>query len=127
MTKRKFEIKNDIDFGSLRNIVPDTSVLVHGKLSSLIGEGKIKDARIIVPQTVLDELQAQASRGKETGFEGLDEIKRIREIGKDKGIRLEFTGTRPTLEEIQLAKKGRLDAIIRDFASKEKATLVTGD
>ncbi len=127
MKKRKFKIENKADFSSIRNIVPDTSVLVRGKLSALIEEGKVKDARIIVPQTVLDELQAQASRGRETGFEGLDEIKRIRDKGKDKGIVLEFTGTRPTLEEIQLAKKGRLDAIIRDYAAKEKATLVTGD
>ena len=125
--KRKFVIENKVDFGSLKNIVPDTSVLVHGKLSGLIGEGKIRDARIVIPQTVLDELQAQASRGRETGFEGLDEIKRIRELGKGRGIKLEFTGTRPTLEEIQLAKKGRLDAIIRDVAAKQKATLVTCD
>ena len=126
MRKRKL-LKNDIDFGSLRNIVPDTSVLVHGRLSSLISDGRIKDARVIIPQTVLDELQAQASRGRETGFEGLEEIKRIRELGKDKGVKLEFTGSRPTLEEIQLAKKGRLDAIIRDVAAKEKATLITCD
>jgi ATPase len=126
MKKRK-NIKSETDFRSLKNIVPDTSVLVHGRLSSLIEQGKIKDARIVIPQTVLDELQAQASRGREIGFEGLEEIKRVREIGKKKGIKLEFTGQRPTLEEIQLAKKGRLDAIIKDVAVKEKATLMTCD
>jgi len=126
MKRRKIQTE-DIDFGKLKTIVPDTSVLIHGKLSVLIEEGKIRDARIIIPHTVLDELQAQASRGRETGFEGLDEIKRIKELGKNRGIRLEFTGKRPTLEEIQLAKKGRLDAIIRDVAAKEKATLVTSD
>lgn len=128
--KRKIRIKKtekDIDFGSLKNIVPDTSILIHGRLSALIEEGRIKDARIIIPHTVLDELQAQASRGRETGFEGLDGIKRIRKLGKNRGIKLEFTGKRPTLEEIQLAKKGRLDAIIRDVAAKEKATLMTCD
>jgi len=127
MKKRKSNIKSETDFGSLRNIVPDTSVLVHGRLSGLIKEGKIKDARIVIPQTVLDELQAQASRGREIGFEGLEEIKRVRELGKTRGIKLEFTGQRPTLEEIQLAKKGRLDAIIKDVAVKENATLMTCD
>jgi ATPase len=126
MKKRK-QIKSETDYRSLKNIVPDTSVLVHGRLSSLIEEGKIRDARIIIPQTVLDELQAQASRGREIGFEGLEEIKRVREIGKKQGIKLEFTGKRPTLEEIQLAKKGRLDAIIKDAAVKENATLMTCD
>jgi ATPase len=125
--KKREEIKSETDFRSLKNIVPDTSVLVHGRLSSLIEEGKIRDARIVIPQTVLDELQAQASRGREIGFEGLEEIKRVRELGKKRGIKLEFTGQRPTLEEIQLAKKGRLDAIIKDAAVKEKATLMTCD
>jgi len=127
MKKIKSKIKSETDFGSLKNIVPDTSVLVHGRLSDLIEEGKIKDARIVIPQTVLDELQAQASRGRDIGFEGLEEIKRVRELGKSRGIKLEFTGQRPTLEEIQLAKKGRLDAIIKDVAVKEKATLMTCD
>jgi ATPase len=76
---------------------------------------------------VVDELQAQASRGKDIGFEGLEEIKRIREEGKNKGVKIEFTGERPTLEEIQLAKKGRIDALIRDVAAKENAILITSD
>jgi len=108
-------------------IVPDTSILVQGMLSRLIEDGTIKKVKIIIPRAVVDELQAQASRGKETGFKGLEEIKKIREAGRPKGIKVEFTGERPTLEEIQLAKKGRIDAIIRDVAAKEKAVLVTSD
>ncbi len=108
-------------------IVPDTSVLIQGKISKLLKEGKLKDARIIIPVMVLDELQAQASRSRDIGFEGLEEIKRIRELGKDKGIAISFTGRRPTMEEIQLAKKGRIDALIRDTAAREKAVLMTSD
>ncbi len=107
-------------------IVPDTSVLISGKISEMIKKGEIKKANIIIPKAVIDELQAQASRGREIGFEGLEEIKKIREIGK-KGIKIKFTGRRPTLEEIQLAKKGRIDALIRDVAVKEKAILFTSD
>ena len=108
-------------------IVPDTSVLIQGKLSGLIKEGKLKSCKIIIPQMALDELQSQASRGKEIGFEGLEEIKKIREVGKDKGIKIEFTGRRPTLEEINLAKKGRIDALIRDAAKEHNGTLLTAD
>ncbi|MBI4163595.1 MAG: Flp pilus assembly complex ATPase component TadA [Candidatus Aenigmarchaeota archaeon] len=108
-------------------IVPDTSILIQGKLSQMIREGKLTDAKIIIPVMVLDELQAQASRGKEIGFEGLEEIKKIRDAGKEKGIAISFTGRRPTMEEINLAKKGRIDALIRDVASEKKAKLLTSD
>ena len=110
-----------------KKIVPDTSVLISGTVSSLINEGKIKNARIIIPMVVLDELQAQASRGRDIGFSGLDEIKKIREAGEKHGVKIEFVGDRPTMEEIQLAKKGRIDALIRDVAKKEEGLLVTSD
>jgi ATPase len=110
-----------------KNIIPDTSVLVNGELSQLIKKEGLRGVRIVIPRTVVDELQAQASRGRETGFEGLEEIKRIRDLGRSRDINLEIVGKRPTLEEIQLARKGRLDAIIRDAAVKEKGILLTSD
>ncbi len=110
-----------------KTLVPDTSILIHGNLSKLIETGKIKKVKILIPKAVVDELQAQASRGREIGFKGLEEIKKIREIGKKREVKIEFRGERPTLEEIHLAKKGRIDAIIRDVAAKEKATLITSD
>lgn len=117
----KNEMKN------VKKIVPDTSVLVNGTLSNMINEGEVKKAKVIIPMAVVDELQAQASRHREIGFSGLSEIKKIRKVGEKKGIRLEFVGERPTMEEIQLAKKGRIDAIIRDVAKTENAMLVTSD
>jgi len=104
-------------------IVPDTSVLVQGILSEMMESKKIEDKRILIPRAAVDELQAQASRGRDIGFQGLEEIKKLRGLG----VIVEFTGTRPTLEEIQLARKGRIDAIIRDVAAKNKAVLVTCD
>lgn len=110
-------------------LIPDTSILIHGDLSELIKSGRIGAKRIVIPRAVVDELQAQASRGKETGFEGLEEIKKIRNAirNRNSDIKLEFVGDRPTLEEIQLAKKGRIDALIRDVAAKQQGMLVTSD
>ncbi|MFH1977728.1 MAG: PINc/VapC family ATPase [Candidatus Aenigmatarchaeota archaeon] len=108
-------------------VVPDTSILVKGLISQLIKDGKLEGKKIVIPNAALDELQAQASRGKQIGFDGLEEIKNIRKLGEKKNVILEFSGTRPTLEEIQLARKGRIDAIIRDVANKLKGTLITGD
>jgi len=111
----------------MKRIVPDTSVLIQGKITEMIKNKKLNNATLIIPVSVMDELQAQASRGKEIGFQGLEEIKKIRAVAKKFNIKIEFSGKRPTLEEIQLAKKGRIDAIIKDVARKEKATLLTGD
>jgi len=101
---------------------------VDGRLSKLIENGEVKSAEIVIPEMVLDELQAQANRGLEIGFDGLNEIKRLREIAKEnKNIKVSGVGRRPTAEEIKLAKKGRIDALIRDIAKEEDATLYTED
>ncbi|MBN2042393.1 MAG: Flp pilus assembly complex ATPase component TadA [Candidatus Aenigmarchaeota archaeon] len=108
-------------------IVPDTSVLINRKLSELIKSKELDGSRIIIPRFVIDELQAQASRGKDVGFRGLEEVKSLRESAKKNDISVSLDGRRPSLEEINLAKKGRIDALIRDFAVKENATLLTSD
>jgi len=108
-------------------IVPDTSIIVDGKMSQIIEEKRIK-ADIIIPEMVLDELQSQANRGLEIGFNGLNEIKKLREIAsRNKDIKVIGIGRRPTQEEIRLAKRGRIDALIRDVAKEENAILYTED
>jgi ATPase len=107
-------------------IVPDTSVIISGILSELIEKGEIK-GEVIIPEFVVEELRAQASRGREIGFKGLEEIKKIRELSEKKKINLTRTERRQTLEEIQLAKYGRIDALILDIARKENAILYTSD
>ncbi|MBU5689513.1 MAG: PINc/VapC family ATPase [Candidatus Aenigmatarchaeota archaeon] len=109
-------------------IVCDTSIIVDGKISKMLREDEFEDLKeIIIPRAVLDELQAQASKGKESGFLGLDELKNIRQLCADKKINIRFSGERPSLEDIKLAKGGRLDAIIRDVAKEENAVLLTAD
>ncbi|MCS7094812.1 MAG: PINc/VapC family ATPase [Thaumarchaeota archaeon] len=111
----------------LRRVVPDTSLLINRVLSRMIEGGELRDCEIIIPVPALDELQAQASRGRSEGFVGLEEIKRIREIGHTASVIVRFAGERPTLEEIRLARGGRIDALIRDVARRERAILYTSD
>lgn len=108
-------------------IIPDTSIIIDGKITELLEKGKLGDIELIVPTAVLDELQAQASKGKEQGFIGLNELKKIRKLCEGKKIRLRFTGDKPTIEDIKLARSGRLDALIRDVAKDENGTLMTAD
>lgn len=108
-------------------IIPDTSFIIHGKLVQLVKEKKRGEIEIIIPLAALDELQAQASKGKEPGFIGLEELKKLRELASKKKIKIRFTGERPSLEDIKLAHSGRIDAMIRDVAKNEKGTLYTCD
>lgn len=111
----------------LKKIICDTSIIIDGKISQLLEKSELKDVEIVIPLAVLDELQAQASKGKEPGFIGLDELKKLREICEKKKIKIRFAGERPSLEDIKLARSGRLDALIRDVAKTEDGTLYTAD
>ncbi|MCD6312610.1 MAG: hypothetical protein J7L79_02205 [Thaumarchaeota archaeon] len=111
----------------MEKIVPDTSVVINGALTRLIESKTPGECEVIVPLAVIDELQAQASKGREIGIRGLEELKKVREIAGDKGIRVRFSGERPSLDDIKLARSGRIDALIRDVAKAEQAKLYTSD
>ncbi len=111
----------------VEKIIADSSIIIDGKITELIEKGKLKDIELIIPHSVLDELQAQASKGREPGFVGLEELKKLREICEKKKIKMRFIGERPSFDDIKLARSGRLDAIIRDVAKSEDGTLYTAD
>ncbi|KSW12336.1 ATPase [Pyrodictium occultum] len=106
--------------------VPDTSVIVEGVVSKLISEGKIR-GKIIIHRAVIAELESQANKGRATGYAGLEEIRRLRELAEKGLIDLELAGQRPSLQEIRGAGIGAIDAIIRDYAYEAGATLITAD
>jgi ATPase len=111
-----------------KRFVLDTSIIIDGEITKMLEDGNIEQGSdIIIPLAVLDELQSQASTNKEHGFVGLEEIKKMREICIAKNINLRFVGQRPDLDDIRLAKHGRIDAIIKDVAMHESATLITAD
>ena len=105
----------------------DTSIIIDGEITKLIGSGSLKDCEIIIPVAVLDELQSQASQNKDYGFVGLEEIKKIRDLVQKNNIVLRFEGERPSMDDIKLARHGRIDAIIKDIAKKNNATFYTAD
>lgn len=108
-------------------LVPDTSVLVDGRITELLAAGDYPAARVIVPQAALAELEAQANRGHETGISGLDELAALQRMAKEGRITVEFTGRRPESEEIERAKTGAIDALIRDTAVELGGIYVTSD
>jgi ATPase len=119
------------------NIVPDTSVVVDGRVSEQIdadadpdsdavGEG-FAGGTVYVPEAVVGELEAQANDGRESGWDGLGELQRLADRHEDGTITVEYVGRRPAEVEQREAGEGRIDAIIRDLADEHDATLVTSD
>ncbi len=105
-------------------IVPDTSVIIDGRITELIKAGKLQKVDVIIPLAVLAELEHQANEGKEVGINGLNEIIELQELAKEGKIYIHFYGKYPTKEEIEFH---RIDAIIREIAEEIGATLFTSD
>ena len=110
----------------MKSYVTDTSVIIEGIVSKEVKEKKLEGV-IIIPNAVVAELEAQANKRKETGFLGLDELKKLQNLKKEKEIGLKFLGPRPTADQIRFAKSGEIDALVRQIAYDESATLITAD
>ncbi len=108
-------------------IVPDTSVIIDGRITSKLKAGEFKEAKVIIPEALVSELEAQANRGRETGFKGLEELKELSDMANKGEIRLEYAGKRPTLEQIKLASAGEIDSMIRQVAVENNAIFITSD
>ncbi len=108
-------------------IVPDTSVIIEGALRNQIEKGKLKGKEILLHEAVFAELEHQANQGRSTGLIGLDELKKIQESAEKTKVKLRICGKRPTGSEIRYAGTGEIDALIRQLAWDEDATLMTSD
>ncbi|WP_456475200.1 ATPase, T2SS/T4P/T4SS family [Candidatus Pyrohabitans sp.] len=103
-------------------LVPDTSVIIDGRITQLIKNKDYVGARVVVPEAVVAELEHQANQGKESGFNGLEELAQLREKAETGVITLEFYGTRPREHELRF-----IDDIIRNVAKETGGVLVTSD
>ncbi|GCF14230.1 ATPase [Haloarcula mannanilytica] len=118
-------------------IVPDTSVVIDGRVSDQVKADADPDtdvdgmgfagATVVVPEAVVGELEAQANDGRETGWEGLEELQTLVDLAEEGTIDVEYVGRRPDAIEKREAGEGQIDALIRDIAGDRDATLVTSD
>ncbi|WP_232687262.1 PINc/VapC family ATPase [Halobacterium zhouii] len=109
------------------NVVPDTSVVVDGRVSERVRDGEYAGVTIYVPEAVVGEVEAQANSGRETGWDALEELQRLADLADDGEIELHYVGDRAAEEDIQRASAGAIDAIIRDVADEYDAVFVTSD
>ncbi|KZX14096.1 PINc/VapC family ATPase [Methanobrevibacter filiformis] len=111
----------------LQRIVPDTSIIIECNLEEIIKEEGWNYPEVIIAEAVLAELEHQANKGLLTGITGLDNLTQLHKLQDSGFLSLSFRGRRPTNYDISLAKSGEIDALIRDIAKTESATLITGD
>jgi len=109
------------------NVVPDTSVVIDGRVSERVESGEFAGATVQVPEAVVAELEAQANDGIESGWNGLSELQRLAELGDEGTVELEYVGERPDAVERGHASEGEVDALIREIAADLDATFVTSD
>jgi len=111
----------------MSKIVADTSVIINGQLVAQIESGNVRNFEIIIPQSVLDELQSQASKKKEQGFIGLEKIKRLKLLSGSYGLNIVVSGSHTSFDCVKFASSGRIDALIVDMAKQNDAILYTSD
>jgi ATPase len=107
-------------------ILPDTSAVIDGRVSERV-EVDGFDGTVYVPEGVVGELEAQANDGRDSGWEGLEELQRLADLDDGGVITVEYVGRRPDAVEKREAGESEIDAIIRDLAAERAATLVTSD
>jgi ATPase len=107
------------------DILPDTSAVIDGRVSERVEAGGV-DA-VYVPEAVVGELEAQANDGRDSGWDGLEELQRLAGLADDGTITVEYVGRRPDAIEKRDAGEGEIDALIRDLADRHNATLLTSD
>jgi predicted PilT family ATPase len=123
-SKARRNLNRKVD-GKRKNYVIDTSAVINKFLPRLFEKGL--KGKLIIPNSVMAELENLANKGNEAGFIGLDQVANLHNLKKRYKFTLEFRGPRPEMKHIRFAKSGEIDALIRDMAFKDNATLVTAD
>ncbi len=107
--------------------VLDTSAVINGRVSAELRDGGFRGALLVIPETVLAELEILAAEGRETGLAGLAEVHRVRELAEAAGGRVRVDGEWPRGRLADLKASRSIDADARRLAGGLGATVVTSD
>ena len=107
-------------------LVPDTSAVIDGRVSERVASDD-EEVSVLVPEAVVGELESQANDGIDTGWEGLEELQELAELADSGAVEVRYVGRRTKPSESTGAHEGDIDALIREVAEEEDATLLTSD
>ncbi|RME55143.1 ATPase [Candidatus Woesearchaeota archaeon] len=105
-------------------IVPDSSIIIEGKLSELIESKEIQVKEILIHDALISALEHFAYDERSIGYLGLDEIKKLRDLTKDN---LKIKGKKPSFLELKNLSLSYIDSLVRQMAYDEDATLITSE
>jgi ATPase len=105
--------------------VLDTSAIINKFLPQILKKGL--KGKLIIPHAVMAELENMANKGREEGFLGLEQVANLHKLKNNYEIIIHFEGLRPSEMQIKFAKSGEIDALIRESARENNATLITSD
>jgi ATPase len=108
----------------IEKLAPDSSAIIEGKVSEIIQSKSIEPKLVLIHEALIAELEQEANEEKYIGYLGLDEIKLLKELLKDK---LKMTGKKPTGQELKHMSLNEVDTLVRQTAYDEDATLMTSD
>ncbi len=116
----------EIKIGSkmINKYVPDISTVINGRITQLVDSGDLKGSKIVIPNVIFSELEYRAGLGKDSGFGGLAELKRLKGFAEEGVIQLSFVGDRPSVEEVS---SNMVRSLVRDIVQEQDATLITSD
>ncbi|MFQ5795467.1 MAG: PINc/VapC family ATPase [Candidatus Bipolaricaulia bacterium] len=120
MTKSESKEKTG---GPNRRFVLDTSVIVDGRINIEVEADKLSGVELIVPEAVVAELEYQTSQGQETGYTGLEELRKLQRLHHEKDLTLVYRGERPMVA----AEPSEIDALVIEMAEAEGTTLITSN
>lgn len=108
----------------IETYVPDISTIINGRITQLVDSGELKGSKIVIPDVIFSELEYRAGLGKDSGFGGLAELKRLKKFAEDGIVQISFIGDHPPVEEIT---PNQIRSLVRDIAQEREATLITSD
>ncbi len=121
---KKYNLKSKLN---LDKITLDTSIIIEKVISKKLKNDSLKVSEIYVHEATLAELEHLANDKKTIGFIGLEELQELKEISENKGIDIIFDGDRPHYNDIENAKSGAIDSLIRNLAYNSGSTLLSCD
>lgn len=107
----------------MKSYVPDASTLIDGHLTRLVKSGELQGCRIVVPNAVVAQLEQEARLGKDSGFSGLAELRRLKQFSDEGRIKLELVGERVSSGEVATT----VSAAVREVTRAQGAVLITSD
>jgi len=96
--------------------VPDLNAVQRGILTRLIEQGLLYGV-VLIPSTLLKEIEVQAKNGLASGMAALEELTKLRDLEREGLVKLEIVET----------KERDVDDAVRRVAKERGAILVTGD